>query len=211
MVELLAVIGIISIMAVMIGVALSGGGQAVALGNGQRVAASIFQSARSVAVLRQTQTRVIIYADQGSSTDPRKFLRYMGVVYEEPLGSDNWVPVNTGTYLPEGVFFIPETIPSGLDASEAGGSLMRSSVNDTFSVSFPTTGQTADAFYYYQFDSNGMSDNPGGTFVINGGRMASDFPVEVAIENPFLVAGFAIRRMGSVTLFNDWDEINAIQ
>lgn len=218
MVELLAVIGIISIMSVFIGLALGGGNESVSLGNGQRVAQSIFQSARSIAILRNSPTRVIIYGDQGSATDPKKFLRFMGVVYQDnddtnSIPDGTWVPANQGTYLPEGVYFMPSTLPPGV-TDESGGALYSSQESgaggaipdDTFA--YPIRGGSTDTFYYYEFDQRGMSENPGGTFIIYAGRRTGE--TTVAIENEFAVSGFAIRRLGGVTLFSDPDEIAAI-
>ncbi|WOO43386.1 prepilin-type N-terminal cleavage/methylation domain-containing protein [Rubellicoccus peritrichatus] len=211
MVELLAVIAIISVMAVLIGVALGGGNESVALGNAQRIASSIFQSARSVAVLKQTPTRVIIYGDNGSQTDPSKFLRYIGVVYDDPdTAAVDWVGVNAGTYLPEGVYFMPDSRPSSL-VDATGGNMQSSNFNNSSStdnISFPVRSGAAENFYYYEFDSNGMSENPGGTFVIHSGRKSGED--EVTVDNEFAVAGFAIRRIGGVTLFNDYEEIDAL-
>lgn len=221
MVELMAVIAIISIMAVIIGVGLGGGNESVALGNAQRISSSIFQSARSIALLRQTNARVIIYADQGAQTDPRKFLRYMGVVYDDPETPNtvDWIPANQGTYLPEGVFYIPpgaNTTTGLTDATSSTDPILASKFNEQseigganpFSVSFPVTGGTAEQFYWYEFDDKGMSNNPGGTFVLNAGRVISDNPIEIGIENQFAVAGLAIRRIGGVILTDGYEEVD---
>ncbi len=219
MVEMLTVVAIISIMAVLIGVGLSGGNESVSLGNGQRIAASIFQSARSIAVLRQTQTRVLIYGDQGSGTngtDPRKFLRFMGVVYLIDNGDENdpddWIPANQGTYLPEGVFFMPNSLPTGGGGSVTApsGTEVAKNQSDTDDLKFPNAqASSTENFYYYGFDSNGMSENPGDTFVLNAGRVASEGggSVTIEVENPNTAIGFAIRRIGGVTLMNDYEEI----
>lgn len=230
LVEMLAVIGIIGIMAVIIGVSFTGTNETVALGNAQRIGASVFQSARSIAVLRQQPTRVIIYADHGE--DSKKFLRYMGIVYlsenatdpENPAPGD-WIPANQGTYLPEGIYYIPEggaTDTTGLiaDNLEGGVDLLtsnpkydKSSATDIMEASFPIVGGTNNDFYFYEFDANGMSENPGGNFVINAGSITLDGNGDEAVEitNPFAVAGFAIRRIGGITLFSDYDEIQALQ
>lgn len=213
MVELLTVVAIISIMAVIIGSALGGNNESLSLGTGQRVASSMFQSARSIAILKQTQTRVIIYGAQGSNTDPRKFLRFMGIVYDEDQDPSNpsWVPAVQGTYLPEGVFFIPAGSATGL-SDVSGGSMEKSDYNNTgtqpLSVAFPVTTKTADDFFWYGFDENGNSQNAGGTFVLNAGRVTSDAPT-IEIENPYAARGLAIRRIGGVILMNDYEEIQA--
>lgn len=211
MVELLTVVAIISVMAVIIGTALGGGNETISLGTGQRVASGMFQSARSIAILKQTETRVLIYGDQVSDTDPRKFLRFMGIVYNDPENPGNWLPAVQGTYLPEGVFFIPPTAPEELkDRTTGSTSYEKSKFNNgatnPMSVPFPVTTGTAENFYWYGFDANGNSQNAGGTFVLNAGRVLSDAP-EIGIENPYATSGLAIRRIGGVILMNDYEEI----
>lgn len=211
MIELLTVVAIISIMAVLIGVGLGGGNETVSIGNGQRIASSIFQSARSIAVLRQTETRVVIYGSQGSNTDPRKFLRYMGVVYKDADSTSKtfgeFIPANQGTYLPEGVFFTPDPIPANV-VHDATNTLMSSNKDTPADVSFPIKGGTDESFYYYEFDKNGMSENAGQTFVLNAGRVKSEGGsdgVEIEIENPYAAAGFAVRKIGSVILISEYE------
>lgn len=224
MIELLAVVGIISVMAVIIGVSLGGKNESLSVGNGQRIASSVFQSARSIAVLRQAHTRVIIYRDHAN--DPQKFLRYMGVVYLKDgvnlldATVDDWIPANQGTYLPEGVFYVPDDVVGltgvNIDTSDYGNDLLVSDPNysgtSTMSAKFPVVGSSSsEDYYFYQFDKNGMSDNPGGYFVINAADTGFDGTDEtVDFKNPLTVSGFAIRRIGGVTLFSDYEEVQSL-
>ncbi len=45
-------------------------------------------------------------------TDPDKFLRYVGVIVEEEIGSGDWLAAHSGIYLPRGVYFVPRNTGS---------------------------------------------------------------------------------------------------
>ncbi|MDP0495630.1 MAG: type II secretion system protein [Verrucomicrobiota bacterium JB024] len=215
LVELLAVIGIIAVMATVIGVSLTGGNATASLGTSQRVGASIFQSARSIAVLKQTPTRVLIYSNNGADTDSGKSLRFMQVVYQNPDSqAEQWIAANTGTYLPQGVYFIPGNINTYILNGAGNNELDASGYSDGYDNGNVTVYPNEDAAndnrgditfpaYYYEFDSNGLSDNPGAKIVFGAGRVAAPpangIP-QLAFENRLAVMGFYLRRLGNVSL-----------
>lgn len=197
LVELLAVIAIIGVLAgFALGIRPSGEGYT--LGNGQRIAASVFQSARSISVMKQTETRVIIYRGGGSGNrnNTSKQLRYMGVLYKAKAKDQTdarWLPANAGVYLPDGVYYIaPNMNDSGVPyyfvnhidvgVRESNINSMFSSSNNLnntslmddgnhFSASFPTADSTdTDSWFFYEFDQRGLSRNPGALFVIAAGE-----------------------------------------
>ncbi len=220
LVELLAVIGIIAVMATVIGVSLGGGNATTSLGSSQRIAAGIFQSARSIAVLKQTKTRVLIYGSNGADTDAAKYLRFMQVIYYTgtemvddgsgtPTPQDIWVAANAGTYLPQGVYYYPQR--SDFTDSQV---VVESDNTGTTAVTFrPTETSTVRVrmnAYVFQFDSNGLFSNMANNKVVfaagSVGGYAGDIP-ELVFDNPYAVTGFYIRRTGSVSLaeYNDLD------
>lgn len=228
LVELLAVVAIIGVLAaVVLGVRPSGEGYA--LGNGQRIAASVFQSARSIAVMKQTATRVIIYraGASGDRNDTAKQLRFMGVVYRDKnASSPRWLPANAGVYLPEGVYFVapepdgssdPYKFVADVDAAMRESKILLLNDGPTpddpydFKVSFPTMGGTKDSWFFYEFDQRGLSRNPGALFVIAAGEkvepLSNDVLYSVSFPNPYAVAGFVVRRVGGVVNFTDYDDI----
>ena len=216
LVELLAVIGIIAVMATVIGVSLTGGNATASLGTSQRVGASIFQSARSIAVLKQTPTKVLIYGDNGGGSDTGKYLRFMQVVYEDPESPGTWIAANTGTYLPQGVYYIPSNISNGYIDIEGGGTMVKSDPTTTFTSPVkPNENSTANIgfeAYEYTFDSNGLSDGSAGDQIVFAAGRVTGPPQgglpQLSFDNEYAVVGFYLRRLGSVSLaeYDDLDK-----
>ncbi|MBC2594314.1 prepilin-type N-terminal cleavage/methylation domain-containing protein [Ruficoccus amylovorans] len=219
LVELLAVIGIIAVMATVIGVSLGGGNASASLGSSQRIAAGVFQSARSIAVLKQTQTKVVVYESGDTGIDPGKYLRFLQVIYKttDSSGADVWVAANAGTYLPQGVYYVPRT--GGFDssvltiASETATGGAMTSDNVTFRPVEGSTVSVRVTGYVYEFDSNGLSNNNGDTVVFAAGTVSgydgTTGAPRLTFDNQYAVTGFYIRKTGSVILA-DFDDLNNI-
>lgn len=214
LIELLVVIGIIALMAGALGVALRDSGGSASLGSAQRTLGGLFQSARSLAVLKQTHTAVLIY--KGPDVD--RALRYAEVVFYNKdrvnaggTPDPRWETSGQGTFLPQGNFFVPPDTPDILDGSpNAYSSSSWRSTNDTvtsaqlggISTAKSTVVPASNAEWYaYYFDPSGFSKNPGNRVLIGLGRFAS--PEKLAFDNGNVGRGFDIRRLGSVTYFND--------
>lgn len=207
LVEMLAVIAIIGILGAMIGVAFSGGGSSTAaLGNAQRIVSGIFQAARSHAVMKGVETAVIIYKEQeggGTKTDSEKYLRFFGIVYRDGA---TWRPLNRGTYLPKGVYFVP---PDG----SVFGNIHSSddSQQDISSLAFPlqVTGAEPNAWYAYRFDARGNLQD-GSTYLLFAPATVSGAPNEntgvpalnggdVLLEE---MVGIALRKTGGTYMLD---------
>lgn len=213
LVELLAVIGIIAILSVVVGLTAGGGGDsAMVLGNGQRMAASIFQSARANAVSKMTDARVLIYAD---GEDDAKYLRFMQVAYlyedPDPSGQDRWVAAGPGVYLPKGIYFVPpstdlSTADSVLEVHSSGPNRPLSTRSV---ITYPSTTATVPSSYnayVFDFNDNGLSENAGSTIIFAAGSLigttdGGGVPT-LRFDNEFATAGFYLRRLGSVSLVN---------
>lgn len=217
LVELLAVIAIIGVMAAVIGLSLGGGSATAALGTSQRIAASIFESAHRNAALKYTKTRVLIYADQGgvAATDTGKYLRFMQVIYENKDVPGQWIAANQGTYLPAGVYYIPNGGAAG-STMPSGGGMPTSDTSASIAPSLQTFYATENATtpisfnaYAYDFNAKGQSLNPGVKVVFAAGSMLNPTvnPPSLSFDNAFATAGFHIRRLGNVILA-DGDELN---
>lgn len=166
LVEMLAVIGIIGVLGVAIGVALSGSGGSVAsLGNAQRMVSSMFQAARTNAVMKGQDTAVIIYKAGGGvagspgKSDPEKYLRFIGIVYKDP-DSNQWEPLNRGTYLPKGIYFVPPAgaVDTFTNAESSSNSLLTS--GNTFRFPIQAASAPQDEWFMYTFDKNGNLSGP---------------------------------------------------
>ena len=92
LIELLVVISIILIASSIIFIGGTGGDGAK-LSSAQRIVSGIAQGARGQAILKNANTRLIIYSDSASNLDDEKKLRYFGIIYEAtdtPAG-DDWL------------------------------------------------------------------------------------------------------------------------
>jgi len=233
LVELLTVVAIIAIMAAVIGV-MNQPTEGSSLRAAQSAATSMFQAARTVASMRRTEARLIIYKDGNGEDRDNKFLRYMGVVYwGDPTpddGSDDyqWLPANSGMYLPSGVYYIPDgsvgtMVIQGDDVVESVLESNRAGEDNT--IRYPVRTGDADEWYFYSFDGSGaaravynLPGNPtppdidsyaGKAVVFAAGQLAppSDSP-QVIVNNEFATNGFVIRRIGGVLQLNDYDQVD---
>jgi len=211
--ELLVVVGLIAVLATFVGISL-GGREGVGLSSGQRIAASMFRSAKSVAVMRQTEARVIIYADD---EDDKKRLRFMGIVYHADTNDDgtpdDWLPANNGIYLPEGIYYLPASGDQPaylLEDSQVGGTFRRSDSVGSGTYNFPAESGPGETFFEYEFNPNGTTQNSGDSVVLAAGELQSSAGgtgTDIVLTNPFQVSGFILRKLGNVTLFTDYDDI----
>ena len=208
LIELLVVISIILIAASIIFVA-GRGGSGAGLSASTRIAKSVLDGARGQAVLRNTEVAVIIYAgaDLNSGGDPDKFLRFFGIVEQNPENANEWRATTQGTYLPRGIYFNPERSQSNSGGSWTDGP--SNLLNLTFPVDqFSAEGGTDPAQYYvFRFGPNGRALNANASLVlqagilqVSGGILDVDFSRP---EDEFLRSALIIRPAGTVTLVSD--------
>ena len=194
-IEILVVVGVILVVAAILGVALSGGDASVGIRTGERIAAGYVQAVRAQAVLKQTTARLII----SKEVDHRdRYLRYLGVVYRDPStpGENIWIAADDGTYLPRGVYF-----HASMSSRDGGGGSP-----GTMVLEFPrrdgAAAGTGEEWYYYQFESGGITEeNAGGKFVLAVGMVAD---VSGVIEfRDETAGGFILHRLGGISLAQD--------
>lgn len=205
LIELLVVISIILIASSIIFIGGTGGDGAK-LSSAQRIVSGIAQGARGQAILKNANTRLIIYSDSASNLDDEKKLRYFGIVYEatDTPAAGDWLAATQGTYLPEGIYFNKEL---SKDWAE-------SKLNLNYPRQSPQTEGSGDEYYYYEFNSNGTMapgfDNDwlalqAGTLKPDsGGNLAVDFSDQ---ENVGLKAALIFRRTGTTTPVTDPSDI----
>ena len=107
LIELLVVLVVMGLMMGLISFSLIGGGGAE-LGAAQRELLGLVQQARTRAALSGMETRLIVNAVE---TDLEKYHRYVELVVKDTCATTNetkWLVMGQGTYLSDGVFFVPE-------------------------------------------------------------------------------------------------------
>lgn len=209
LVELLAVILVISIL-MTVGVMgvrnLSGGKSTTAA-----VASveGLFEEARLLAVGKGTDARVLVDVD-----DPDKkenYLRRVVIAYRHVDNNgqvtNNWVLANRGYQLPQGVFFSRDL--SSQDHAGSGTNLEEESMrfyvlndkNEASPVSSTKSDWNGD-YVYYQFNSEGICQSPGASFIVGSGVLPpGDRQPRIASSAGRDFTGLVVWRNGRTSLF----------
>lgn len=230
LVELLVVISIILIATSVLFVGGGGGGDGIKLSSAQRIASSIAQGARGQALLKNADTRLIIYSENNTDGDPEKLLRYVGIVYRaaevqqdgdgnpvldsdgNPVMVEGWKAATQGTYLPEGIYFDRELSAAG----------QNNFPNTTMNIEYPRQSLQVEGsgpeFYYYGFNANGtMKSSPddfvNSWLVMRAGILKPDGDDNLAVDfsdedKQSLKSALIFRRVGTTTLVTNPDEIS---
>lgn len=210
LVELLVVISIILIASSIIFIGGGGGGGAK-LSSSQRIVSGIAQGARGQAILKNADTRLIIYAETNTSGDPEKFLRYFGIVYrdQDGAGASGWRAATQGTYLPEGIYLNPD-----LSSTKSDDKWSKESMRLDFPRMTVQPEGSGDEYYFYEFTSNGnmASDFQNAWLVLQAGTLKPDGDALTVVfdeeENENLKTALIFRRAGTTTPVNDPGDID---
>ena len=116
--ELVIVLSIIVILATMGLVGYQASVPPGAVNAARNELHGLLRFAREQAIVRGSSSMLIINYD---NSDRAKFLRYAGVVVEEEYESGNWIAAHSGIYLPEGVYFVPQTVDALTDGFALDG------------------------------------------------------------------------------------------
>lgn len=212
LIELLIVLGLIMVASSVM-VISSGNNDGVALKSSQRIVSSIAQGARGQAILKQTPARIIIYADRGPNRDEDKYLRFFGIITQDPKDSKKWIAATKGTYLSKGIYFMPElTVRANQGQSKSAGKMR---------LEYPRLkSQVAgkgEEYFYYEFNQNGtIAKRFINTWLLIGAgtlRPNELGNLDVAFDDPSksgLKSGLIFRRVGSTSLVTDPNQIEAV-
>ena len=216
LIELLVVISIILIATSILFVGGGGGGDGVKLSSAQRVVSSMAQGVRGQALLKNAETRLIIFSEENSDGDPEKWLRFFGIVYwgEDVDGNEGWLAATQGTFIPEGIYLNTDlsdnsswaapTMTLDYPRLKAGNNTVKAS------------GGGGETYYYYGFNSNGtMATGFDNNWLVlqagtlkppsEGGELEVDFSEP---ENEGLKTALIFRRVGTTTMVTDPSEID---
>lgn len=213
LIELLVVLGLMGIAFSFV-VVNTFNNEGMSLKSSQRILSAVAQGAKGQAIMKQSPARLIIYADQGKNRDEKKYLRFFGIVTQDPKNPRKWIAGTEGTYLPKGIYFMPNLSEIANGRNKRIGKMyleyprIRSKVNDQ---------RYGEEYYYYEFNANGtMAAKFMNTWLIFGAGTImpkANRQLDISFDNPAqegLRSGLIFRKVGSTTLVTDSDQINRI-
>ncbi|MFU8892937.1 MAG: Tfp pilus assembly protein FimT/FimU [Luteolibacter sp.] len=192
LVELLTVIAVVSILMTAGAIGLKNLSSGKSVGSAVTQAEAMFHFARQAAVANNTSSRVLIaksLAGSGArhSDDLRRILV---AIYDTE--TSQWELTDRGEFLPQDVFFSQEF------SRTAEGTAIQSESNIT-GLSAAFSGE----FFFYEFNSEGISTTPGAGFVVGSGVWAPNDTTQPRVgrrgERDF--GGFVVWRNGRTSLY----------
>lgn len=213
LIELLVVIGLMTIAFSFV-VVNTMNNQGVSLKSSQRILSAVAQGAKGQAIMKQSPARLIIYADQGKDRDDNKYLRFFGIVTQDPSNPRRWIAGTEGTYLPKGVYFMPELSQMANGRNTRIGKMYLEYPRIQPKASDINNGEE---YYYYEFNANGtMAAKFVNAWLIFGAgtlQPKNNRQLDVTFDNPSLEgmkSALIFRKVGSTTLVTDSDQIDSV-
>jgi prepilin-type N-terminal cleavage/methylation domain-containing protein len=187
LIELIVSIGVMAILAGIFFSALNQNQNAPRLDTAQMILSQAFANARSQAILKQSRARLIIYSNEPTNQEESdKFLRYFGVVVETGPDTGVWETALKGEYLPDGIYFIPDSSAESLGWNE--GRPKSEYSNQTMNLAFPSLETAANGsgpeWSFYEFKSTGRMSGLNNKVVLAQGSLGDlkpEFPEPAAL------------------------------
>ena len=213
LIELLVVLGLMTIAFSFV-VVNTVNNDGMSLKSSQRILSAVAQGAKGQAIMNQSPARLIIYADQGDDSDKNKYLRFFGIVTQDPNNPRKWIAGTEGTYLPKGIYFMPKLSEMANGRNKRIGKMYLEYPRIQSKFSDPRYGEE---YYYYEFNANGtMAVDFVNTWLVFGAgnlEPKGNRQLDVSFENPSLEAlksALIFRKVGSTTLVTDSEQINRV-
>lgn len=213
LIELLVVLGLMTIAFSFV-VVNTINNDGMSLKSSQRILSAVAQGAKGQAIMNQSPARLIIYADQGDDSDKNKYLRFFGIVTQDPNNPRKWIAGTEGTYLPKGIYFMPKLSEMANGRNKRIGKMYLEYPRIQSKFSDPRYGEE---YYYYEFNANGtMAVDFVNTWLVFGAgnlEPKGNRQLDVSFENPSLEAlksALIFRKVGSTTLVTDSEQINRV-
>lgn len=174
LIELMVTIGVMAILAGILFTAFNQNRNAPRLETARMLLSQAFANARSTAILKQNRARLIIYAKEPENhEESQKYLRYFGVVVETGYDSNQWETALKGEYLPEGIFYIPQSTEF-LEWEENRPSSRNN--HQSMQLAFPSLepepeGSGPDRWEFFEFKSTGRMSGLTNKVVLARGDM----------------------------------------
>ena len=201
--ELLVVLSIMATLMTIGSYGIKNFSKASGVSAGIPIAQGVFSQARSLAIEKGTDTRVLMHNDSDTTAglNRERNLRYMVVQYKDD--SNNWVTASRGVKLPEGVFYSP-TLSNQGDAPNV----------TTVATALPGLADAVSC-RTYEFNAQGIitSPVPSGNnvprFVIRAGSLppGRTDPIAAGGAGERNAGGFVIWKNGRTAVFRHPDQI----
>lgn len=214
LVEMLVVIAIMTLLLTFGALGLRNLSKSSGVSAGIPAAEALFAEARGRVMSTGGTVRVLIDGDQ---TDDERYLRYMLVVYRPTDADGNednskWIAVGNGTYLPDGVYFSRDFSKLEHNATDGGGAVIPDAEHSIYAseASSAPMERLSGKYYYYQFNTEGVSANPGASFIIGAGNKApgAEKPRTSDGGGAKNFGGFVIWSKGTTSAFQHPDQMN---
>jgi len=204
LIELVVVILIITLLLTLGAAGLRNMGVGKGTSSAVSVAEALFDEARSTAIGKGTEARVLI--DINDPQDDENYLRRMLVVYKDVdqngKETDNWIVSSRPTLLPEKVFYSQSL--SKKDQKNGSGTI------DDWQLTSDRTALNG-RYLFYSFNAQGICSTPGASFIVGTGARPSGEAPRATGEGKRDFAGFVIWRNGHTSAFRDPEQMDLPQ
>lgn len=196
LIEMMVAIAVIAILSGVLFTAINQNQNSPRLETAQMILSQAFANARSQAILKQNRARLIINSTEpATETEADAFLRYFGVVVETEPDSNQWVTALKGEYLPEGIYFIPDSSSQIIAWNEDKPDSSYS--NQSMDLNFPSNqaerSGSGTSWIYYEFKSTGRMSGLNNKVVLAEGTIQALKP---EFESPTAILGMVFNGYG---------------
>ena len=161
---------------------------------------SLFNEARTIATSKRCNSRVMIDVDDISSDN---YLRRVVIAHQKinddgTIAEDTWVLASRAYFIPAATFYSREysKLEDGSDIPETAMS------GENFTTSY------AGRYAYYEFNGEGVSLNPGASFIIGGGIRPKGQEPRFIKSAEKDAAGFVVWRNGRTSTYRNPEHID---
>lgn len=193
LVELLVVIGLIAVLAGVLGLALGGGNSGAALQSSQATLQGLFAAARGQAAISQSNAQIVINVEKDSDGFLREFYVLVG-------GQAKGAPVK----LSQGIYVVPRSSGPNFNGgvSHSGGTWSNQISTEIGTTELTIPGVTGTFTPIFEITERGTSPTSSVNRVILAPAERID-PDTIEFNNPDAVRGVAISTYGVLTMLND--------
>jgi len=209
LIELLTVIAIMSVLMTVVSIGIGGAAGGKSVATAVSTSEAIFDEARSIAVSKRTNVRVLVAVkspdEMRANPQAREnHLRRMVIAFQdlddEGKPTEQWTLSSRGVLLPEQTYFSQEY--SSRDHQAGAGAI------DRVTLGAPANEDFRGEYFAYEFNPEGICTTPGASFVIGTGVLPINQMVpRVTGSAKRDFGGFVVWRSGRTSVFRSPDQI----